>query len=154
MKLEEYAKQELDILCPPDENGHKDEMQEAIEKDILDIVRLFARQGHSGMSASYMLSILGRILHWYPITPLTGEEDEWLEPTMNAMDDMQQNKRCHSVFRYNHDNATAVNIEGRIFSNDGGEIWYTTKESRVPVTFPYTVPAFPEKVYISKENNS
>lgn len=32
-----------------------------------------------------------------------------------------------------------------------GEIWYTSKESRVNITFPYVVPDKPEYVYKNKE---
>ena len=105
-----YAKRELDILCPPDENGRKDPMQEMADKNVLDIVAMFAEQGHSGMTASYVLNILDRVLRFKPVKPLTGADDEWKDIGNGE----EQNKRCFSVFRYNHDNTTAYDSEGGI----------------------------------------
>ena len=46
---------------------------------------------------------------------------------------------------------TAYNIEGKVFTDDG-EVWYTCRDSKVNVTFPYVVPDKPERVYRNKEN--
>lgn len=144
----DYAKRELDILCPPDENGRKDPMQEMVDKNVMDIVTMFAGQGHSGMSASYVLGILERVMRFKPIKPLMGEDDEWKDIGGGE----EQNKRCNSVFRHNHDNATAYDIDGKVFSYDGGQTFYSCRESWVPVTFPYTPPTHPERV-ILEEND-
>lgn len=141
-----YAKRELDILCPPDANGRKDPMQETIDRNILDIVELFTSQGHSGASASYVLGILDRVLNFKPIKPLTGEDDEWHD----AFGGNEQNERCSSVFRRDHDNATAYDIDGKVFSNDGGKTFYSCYQSRVPVTFPYVPPTHPERVILQE----
>lgn len=142
MDLIEYARNELDIMCPPDENGRKEPMQEAIEKNIMDIVRMFADQGHSGMTASYVLGILGRVMKYKPLTPLTGADDEWRDVSFGKSQ-CEQNIRYCSVFRDNHDNSTAYDVSAKVFSNNGGRSWYTSIESRVPITFPYTVPDKP-----------
>jgi hypothetical protein len=75
-KIIEYAKSELDRI-PKDEDG----MQEMMNNDILEILEKFADQGHSGFSASYAISVLERLMRWKPISPLTGEEDEWSTTT-------------------------------------------------------------------------
>ena len=149
MSLHDYAKRELDRLCPPDENGRKDELQELVDRHVLQIVDLFSGQGHSNTSAVYVLSILERVLRFHPLTPLTGDDDEW-ESSLDQEDDKQQNNRCFSVFRCNHDNSTAYDSEGKIFSSDGGRTFWGTKESRVPITFPYTVPNQPERVVLNE----
>lgn len=141
--LVEWATNELDRLGQ-DEDG----MQNAMNEDILEIVEKFSEQGHSGYSASYALNIIKRLLAWKPITPLTGEDDEW-----NDVDEggkLQQNKRCSAVFRENRDNSTAYYIDGKVFSDDGGKSWYTKggRGSAVPVVFPYTVPDKPEYIVL------
>jgi len=80
-----------------------------------------------------------------PLTPLTGEDDEW-----NDIGDggSLQNKRYSAVFK--NKDGTAYNIEGKVFTDDG-EVWYRCKDSRVNVTFPYVVPDKPEYVYRNKE---
>jgi len=148
--LVEWAKSELDRLVKDD-----DELQKAINKDILEIVEKFSEQGHSGFSASYALSIIKRLLDWKPITPLTGEESEWNDvPSYDDGSNTQQNKRCSAVFRKNFDNSTAYYIDGKVFSDDGGKTWFTSRDSRVPVTFPYVVPEKPERIILENTGQS
>lgn len=64
----EYAKRELELIGK-DEDG----MQELMNKNILEIVEIFSKQGHSGFSAGYALNVLERLLKYKPLTPLTGE---------------------------------------------------------------------------------
>jgi hypothetical protein len=144
MSLVDWAKTELDRLV---KDG--DEMQKDINKDILQIVETFAEQGHSGFSASYALSIINKLLDWKPITPLTGEDDEWGQvQAWDKGDNSQQNKRCSAVFRKNYDNSTAYYLYGKVFSDDGGRTWWSNGDSRVPVTFPYTVPEKSERIIL------
>lgn len=149
--LVDWAEAELERLVTNDDDG----MQKAINKDILDVVKLFASQGHSGFSASYALNIIKRLLDWKPITPLTGEENEWCEvPEWDKGTHTQQNKRCSAVFRKNFDNSTAYYLDGKAFSDDGGKSWYMTGGaggkggSCISVTFPYVVPEKPEYIIL------
>ena len=80
-----------------------------------------------------------------PLSPLTGEDDEWMEDAFNGG---FQNKRYPAVFK--DKDGIAYNIEGKVFTDDG-ETWYTCRDSRVNVTFPYVVPDKPEYVYRNKE---
>lgn len=104
-----YAQDKLNRI-----NKDKDGLQDAINKDILDIIKIFSEQGHSGTTASYTISMLERLLRFKPITPLTGEDDEW-----NQISDNQwQNKRCSSVFKYA--DGSVEDIDGIVYSDDGG----------------------------------
>lgn len=126
-------------------DGDYDRMQKRVNKDIMDILTVFAEQGHSGFSAGYVINMLQRLLNWIPIKPLTGEDDEWEE----AYEDVEQNTRCPGVFRHGKDNSTAT-YNGRVFSDDGGRTWFTNRDSHVPITFPFYVPTEPE--YVILEN--
>jgi hypothetical protein len=141
--LVDWAKEELARI-----GGQDDEMQQAMNRDILQIVETFSDQGHSGFSAGYALNIIKRLLNWKPILPLTGEDDEWGETYKGDEEKTQQNKRCSAVFRKNYDNSTAYYINGKVFSDDKGESWYTDRNSFVPVTFPYDVPEQPERIIL------
>lgn len=143
--LSEYAKTELELAFPHDTN---DEMQTFVIKNIMELIQVFSKQGHSGTTASYVLRYFERLTKFRPIKPLTGEEDEWGEPY--GEDNTQQNKRGGQVFRNHFDNSTAYDIEGRIFIDEDGSA-YMTADSRVPVTFPYNVPDRPEYVKISSQ---
>ncbi len=137
MNLIKYAEMEL-ARIPQDEDG----MQALINRDILDIVKKFSEQGHSGFSDSYALTMLERLLRFKPISPLTGEEDEWNDLGHGLM----QNKRCSSVFK--NSDGTVYDIDAVIVSDNGGITWFSSGSFRKQVTFPYSVPTHPEKVYI------
>lgn len=141
--LTEFAKEELARL-----GGQGDEMQQMMNKQIMEIVETFSNHGHSGFSGQYALNLLKNLLDFKPITPLTGEDDEWA-PTFDG--NGEQNRRCSTIFRKIGDNSTAYDIDGKIFSDDGGESWYTCKDSFVPVIFPYVVPSEPERIILTKE---
>lgn len=131
-----YAKREL-ARIGRDEEG----LQDLINKNILDIVEMFSEQDHSGFSAGYALSVLERLLRYKPLTPLTGEPDEWNDTWYGS----KQNKRCHSVFL---DGDKAHDDDAIIVSDNGGITWFTSGRFRKEVTFPYMPPTHPEKVYI------
>ena len=104
-----FAKRELDILLKEaidSKDNDAIEMQKIINDNILELLRVFERQGHSGFSASYVLNHFKRLANFQPITALTGKEDEWVEIGENC----EQNIRCPSVFRDNKDNSTARNF--------------------------------------------
>ena len=111
------------------EDFKSDEMQDWIEKCVLDILDLIADQGHSGFSHGYLLSLLIPLLKGKPITPLTGKEWEW-----DNEYGLTQNKRCFSVFK--DPDGSAYSTEGYAFSDNGGKTYWTNRESRKTITFP------------------
>ena len=146
MSLVEYAESELTRI-PKDEDG----MQDLVNRYILEIVKAFSEQGHSGFSASYVLSKLERILRFKPISPLTGADDEWTEVHSQNGVRTYQNKRCSSIFKYvdAQGNVTRCeDIDGIVVSDNGGITWFSSKNFRKTVTFPYFPPIHAEKVYI------
>lgn len=144
--LELFAENELNMILSKCEDDEAKEMQKAINKDIMQIVQVFAEQGHSGFSASYAINLIKRLLNYEPISPLTGAEDEWNKLDYNN-DTKYQNKRCSRVFK--NAEGKAYDIEGKIFSDDGGKSWYTCGDSRVYIEFPYV----PKTEKIILENN-
>ena len=111
------------------EDFKSDEMQDWIEKCVLDIIDLIASQGHSGFSHGYLLSLLIPLLKGKPATPLTGNDWEWVNEY-----GLIQNKRCFSVFK--DPDGSAYSTEGYAFSDDGGKTYWTSRESWKTVTFP------------------
>ena len=142
-----YAKSELARISK-DEDG----MQDLVNRNILEIVKVFSEQGHSGFSAGYVLSMLERLLRFKPISPLTGVDDEWDEDVCTR-DGIHtyQNKRCSSVFKSVDAQGNVIScedIDGIVVSDDGGITWFTSGNFRKNVTFPYLPPTHAEKVYI------
>lgn len=128
-----FAENELNILIEKCEDEETKGMQKLISNDILQIVEVFSQQGHSGFSANYAINLINKLLRYEPISPLIGADDEWTKLDYDK-DTKYQNKRCSHVFK--NADGKAYDIEGKIFSEDG-ECWYTSKESKVFIEFPY-----------------
>ena len=133
--LEQFAEEELNIILLKCEDDEAKEMQKQMNKDILQIIHVFAQQGHSGFSANYAINFINKLLRYEPISPLTGNEDEWVK--LDYGNDIKyQNKRCSRVFK--GADGKAYDCEGKVFSDNGGKSWYTCKDSKVYIEFPYT----------------
>lgn len=139
--LIDYAKDELKRIGMIDSG---EPYNDWAAKAILDLIELFASQDHTGFTAPYTINTFSRLAMFKPLSPLTGEDDEWVD----VGDGLLQNKRYSAVFK--DKNGIAYNIEGKVFTDDG-ETWYQCKDSRVDITFPYVVPDKPEYVYRNKE---
>lgn len=140
-----YAKKEL-ALIKHDSYG----LQNAMDECILDLLKEFDKQSHTNHTAPYCISMFGRLAEFKPITPLTGEDDEWVVHEKGDGTMMYQNKRYYAVFKEGR-NGRAYNSEGKIFSKDGGKTWFTSKDSRIYIDFPYTVPDKPEYIILEKD---
>lgn len=111
------------------------DMEDEWTKELLKMVEMFAQMGHSGGSAPYFIHTLERLLKFEPLTPLTDDPEEWL-----SRGDLQQNIRCSHVFRQpGKFNGRPYTLNGKAFSDDGGETWFTNNESAVP----FDLPGFP-----------
>lgn len=124
--LVDYAKSELDRAGLAVGGDSYDVM---VREAVLELVEKFSDQGHSGFSAGMVTSIVEKLMRFQPLTPLTGEDDEWNEVGEGEF----QNKRCANVFKKN---GQAYDIDGRVFEDPDGSRW-TSRDSWVDVTFPY-----------------
>lgn len=116
--LVDHAKYELrkQLILP------KDDFDRQLSESAVDILRVFSLVRHSGFSASWQREQIDTLLQFLPLSPLTGEHDEWIAVDGDiATDDMMfQNRRASSVFK--RKDGTAYNIN----SYNSGDI-----------TFPY-----------------
>lgn len=122
--LLEHAKTEIKA-AKLDEAGYG----ELLPNAVLELIEVFSKQGHSGMSAGIVRQIFNQLAAYQPLTPLTGEDEEWSEVAPGVF----QNKRASHVFR---ENGQAYDINGKVFERPDGTRY--TDGTRVPVTFPYT----------------
>lgn len=99
-----HAKIELELSGLLDEDA---DYAGQLGVDILEIMELISRQGHSGGSIHQLVHILPRLMLFKPLTPLTDDPEEWLKLDKDVCGEViWQNKRCPSVF-----------------SKDGGKTW-------------------------------
>lgn len=137
MTDEEYAESELLRVYGS--------LEDKMCRDVMQLVRVFSNQGHSGASAEYCTTIFRRLMSRRPLTPLTGEDDEWETTPLGSV----QNKRYSCV--YKKEDGQAYDSCARIFSEDGGQTWFTSPYSWKDIEFPYNVPDSPEEHIIGKD---
>ena len=152
MSYKTHAELEFRAAGWTDENGKfEDEMQELMCKQVLELLDLFSTHGHSGSTAPYAISLFEKLASFKPVTPLTGEDWEWNEICDGRTDGVTvfQNKRASHVFKQSDRfDGQPYDIQGKVFWNwvsypdvDDGKPFkshYTSSDSHVPVTFPYT----------------
>jgi hypothetical protein len=141
----EWAKRELD-LAGFKESDDPDDIDNLMRNDVLKLLEMFVKWDHSGFSANYAIKLFQTLANWKPLSPLTGESDEWTE----VGPDVWQNKRASNVFK---------GEDGRAYWNDGIVFWewftteegepyksyFTSRDSRVFIdSFPWTMPEKPE----------
>jgi len=130
--LVEHAERELAVIGLDDPEN--DFYHGMTRKAVMEIVTVFAKQGHSGMSASLVVGMVEKLLRYEPLAPLTGEESEWTQLDYDSHM-AAQNKRCSHVFK--RADGTAYDTNGRVFREPNGGS-YTSRGSHVEITFPYT----------------
>lgn len=118
-------------------------------KAVMDMIVLFDSEDHSGMSAGMTISLFTRLANFQPLTPLTGDADEWAvcedDPDTGVV--QWQNKRRSSVFRKTDANGKVLEVY-----DINAECLVDTMEDdyvgllKTPVTFPYSPPSQMKRV--------
>ena len=88
---------------------------------VVALMETLVAYGHSGGSLRLTLDFFNRVANHKPITPLTGEENEWDDLPVEMSEPVwQQNNRCLTIFR------------------DKDHAWDSANGDKT-ITFPYTV---------------
>jgi hypothetical protein len=140
-KYIKFAKQEFQALGY-DLNDKEEGPNKWIMENVFELLNVFSKQGHSGSSAPYCVSCFEKLALWEPLSPLNGNDDEWSEVSK----DVWQNLRCSHVFK--GADGRAYDINGKVFREPNGNC-FTSGDSRVYVTFPYT----PKTEYVDMEGD-
>ena len=127
-------------------NDPEDGPNKWLREGTLELLKVFSKQGHSGSSAPFAINLFQTLASHRPLTPLSGDDSEWV----HVGDDVWQNNRDGRVFK--NGKGEAYQIDGIVFwdwyvDEETGEkhkSYFTNKDSRVPVTFPYSPPEKPE----------
>ena len=102
MGLIEHAKLELELSGLFNEEG--DFYRGATGKAVMELIEVFAKQGHSGMSAPIIADLFKRLANYEPLQPITGKDEEWGD--VRDLGDgvpYYQNKRCSALFKNGED---------------------------------------------------
>src|SRR5438105_3839923 len=110
-----HAVSELEFAFPKKEDQLYDG---AIQESVIELMRVFANQGHSGGSAPIVTALFSKLASFEPLTPLTFADNEWFEHE----NEIFQNKRNSAVFK-----VTAIGkpyyIDAIIWRTQTGSTW-------------------------------
>lgn len=104
--LIDHAKREL-ALSGVDEDIYGD----MTSKAVIELLGVFSKQNHSGMSGSLVLALFTQLAQFKNLTPLTDDPEEWHDHSSIGYEPTFQNKR-----------------NSEAFSNDGGKTYYLLSE--------------------------
>lgn len=109
--LVKHAENELKLAGMFDKDSDYDGM---LGKAVLDLVKVFAKQGHSGFSAHQTLRIFNEVARYKPLSPIGASKDEWMNVSEMSGAEMWQNRRRSTTF-----------------SRDGGKTWYDIDDPKL-----------------------
>jgi hypothetical protein len=109
--LVKHAERELKLAGLFDKDSDYDG---ELGKAVLELVKVFAKQGHSGFSAHQTLRIFNEVASYKPLTPIGKSKDEWMEVSDMSSEPMWQNTRRSTTF-----------------SRDGGKTWYDIDDPKL-----------------------
>ena len=129
--LVDFAENELELA----------KVEPEVRPALIAAVAAFGSYGHSGTSAEACADILYDLIRFRPLSPLTGEDNEWIDVTEIAGETVYQNRRDSEVFK---DDNGAYWSCGRVFYDKKTDTYSTKQpESRVFITFPWIRPVNP-----------
>lgn len=129
--LLKHAERELTLI------GYdgKDEYNNMVKSAIMELIANFAKQGHSGFSAPYVINVVAKLAKFEVLSPLTGADDEW----SHVSEDLWQNNRDSAVFK---DKNSCYYIDAFVWVDKEGS-GYTNRKSRGYIkSFPFTPKTF------------
>lgn len=122
-KLVEHAERELKLAGLFDKDSDYEGM---LGESVLELVKLFSDQGHSGWSACQALRIFDKVAMFKALTPLTSNLDEWNPCGEN----LWQNKRQPSCFSEDGGKTYTNNDEQPAERDASGRKIYTVHTSK------------------------
>lgn len=77
----------------------ENDMNADMANSIIELIKVFSQQGHTGSSAPYCASMFEKLARFETLSPLTGDDDEWVTVTDNDGGTLYQNNRASNVFK-------------------------------------------------------
>ena len=122
----EFAKWQLDKLLEKCKDEDSKIMQEMMNNDVLELLKVFSEQGHSGFSVSIAIRLFSKLANHKLITEVEDNPDDW--------DEYGQHKYISSIFK--RKDGTCYYMYGRLFAEPNSDNFFYNKASNVDVTFP------------------
>ena len=122
----EFAKWQLDKLTEKCKDEDSKIMQNMMNNDVLELLKVFYGQEHSGFSVPIATKLFYRLANHKLITEVEDNPDDW--------DENGQHKYISSIFKRNDD--TCYYLYGRLFAEPNSDNFFYNKASNIDITFP------------------
>lgn len=141
----DFAKQEFKQIKR--DASEDNSMQDLVEGNILELLEVFSKQGHSGSSAPYVVELFSKLALFEPITAIEDIEEEWGDVEGDAF----QNKRCSALFK-EKETGKCYYLDAIVWQDENKHCWNGSAllksgkkiSSRQYVKFPF----FPKTFYV------
>ena len=124
--LLEFAEWQLNKLLKKCTDEDSKIMQEMMNNDVLELLKVFSEQGHSGFSAPIATRLFYKLANHKLITEVEDNPDDW--------DENGQHKYITSIFK--REVGTCYYMYGRLFAEPNSDNFFYNKASNVDITFP------------------
>ena len=122
----EFAKWQLNKLLEKCTDEDSKIMQKMMNNDVLELLKVFSEQGHSGFSAPIAIRLFSKLANHKLITEVEDNPNDW--------DENGQHKYITSIFK--REDGTCYYMYGRLFAEPGSDNFFYNKASNVDITFP------------------
>lgn len=109
----------LKLGYKPIEEYDQDNPDRWIQENVLELLEVFSKQGHSGFSAAYVINLFSKLAKHEPLTPIMCTDDEWSDIGEEMGTDIYQNNRCSAVFK-NGKNGKPYYLDAIVWRNQKG----------------------------------
>jgi hypothetical protein len=155
--LIEYAKREFLKLGYKPIAECDDDPDKWIQENVLELLEVFSKQGHSGSSAPYAINMFKKLANFEPLAPIMCSDDEWntddLSITMPPpSNESYQNNRCYSIFKNGKDGKPYYG-DAIVWKNQNGNTFtgsaFNSKRERIKSSqIIKKIPFYPKTFYI------
>ena len=126
MSMLDSAKWQLNKVLEKCTDPNERVMQEMMNNDVMELLKVFEEQGHSDFSAPTVISLFSILANYRLVTEVEDNPDDW--------DENGQHKYISSIFK--REDVTCYYMYGRLFAEPNSDNFCYNKASNVDVTFP------------------
>lgn len=167
-----FAELELELLSKTHTDPNDRPIVEEFATEIIALVKKFSESGQSGGSAPYVAHAISdtikKLCLHEPITPITGDDDEWNDVSFDYGDNKKhyQNKRCSAIFKDVDDGVERFDYLDALIKKDkdgicwNGNFWlsredFLTDDSSLKCKKSYikSFPFTPKSFYIDVDDD-
>jgi len=145
--LIEHAKAEFQALgYTPLTEEQEDDPNKWIQENVMELLEVFSKQGHSGSSAPFCINYFKKLAAFEPLSPIKCDDAEW----NTCHDGTYQNSRLSTVFKKGK-NGKPYYIDAVVFKGQNGSCFTgnsvklkdgTTLSSRQFIRLPFKPKTF------------